>query len=400
MADQYIRYGAGGGNTFNSIVLNGAVAGSLTQIAAGTTTSYQITWPSAQGAASSVLQNDGSGNLSWAAVAGTGTVTSVGLLTDSSSASIFANTANAVTGSPITGAGSFTLSFSTQVKNKVLVGPSTGADAAPTFRLLVGADLPNPSSSTLGGIQSIAAVSSNWIRSISTSGVPAASQPAFTDISGSVAAGQMPALTGDVTTSAGAVATTVAKIQTTVVSGTTGSGNVVFSASPTLTGTIVAAAGTFSSTLGVTGALSATGTTDSTSSTTGIVIISGGLGLAKAFFQAAGKALVCGLYHLDPSEQAVTVSGGATTIDLSVASGAAVTLGASTSLTLTNPTVGGVYYFRFIQGASAYTVTWPGTVKWPAATAPVITVTNGKMDLISLTWDGTEYLGTFAQNFG
>lgn len=54
------------------------------------------------------------------------------------------------------------------------------------------ARLPNPSSSTLGGVESIAAVSHQWINSISTSGVPALSQPAFSDISGTAAAAQLP----------------------------------------------------------------------------------------------------------------------------------------------------------------------------------------------------------------
>jgi hypothetical protein len=53
--------------------------------------------------------------------------------------------------------------------------------------------LPNPSATTLGGIESLAAVGSKWINTISTSGVPTATQPAFTDISGSIAAGQIPA---------------------------------------------------------------------------------------------------------------------------------------------------------------------------------------------------------------
>jgi hypothetical protein len=44
--------------------------------------------------------------------------------------------------------------------------------------------LPNPSSSTLGGVQSAAAVSHQFLTSISTSGVPALAQPAATDISG------------------------------------------------------------------------------------------------------------------------------------------------------------------------------------------------------------------------
>jgi len=44
--------------------------------------------------------------------------------------------------------------------------------------------------------------------------VPTCTQPAFTNLSGSVAAGQMPALTGDVTTTAGTVATTLATVAT------------------------------------------------------------------------------------------------------------------------------------------------------------------------------------------
>jgi hypothetical protein len=88
------------------------------------------------------------------------------------------------------------------------------AQSQPAFTDISGSvaatQLPNPSATTLGGIESLAAVGSKWINTISTSGVPSATQPAFTDISGSVAATQMPALTGDVTTSAGAVATTIA----------------------------------------------------------------------------------------------------------------------------------------------------------------------------------------------
>lgn len=49
-----------------SALLDGLVSGTLTQSAADTTSSYGVKWPSAQGSASTVLQNDGSGNLSWA----------------------------------------------------------------------------------------------------------------------------------------------------------------------------------------------------------------------------------------------------------------------------------------------------------------------------------------------
>jgi hypothetical protein len=74
---------------------------------------------------------------------------------------------------------------------------------------------------------------------------------------GTLAAGAITALTGDVTaTGPGSAAATIASIQGTTVSGTTGTGSVVFSASPTLTGTIAAAAMTLSSTLVATGAIS------------------------------------------------------------------------------------------------------------------------------------------------
>lgn len=59
------------------------------------------------------------------------------------------------------------------------------------------------------------------------------------DATGTLAAARMPALTGDVTTSAGSVATTVAKIQTTTVTGTTGTGKVVFDTAPTISNPVV-----------------------------------------------------------------------------------------------------------------------------------------------------------------
>jgi hypothetical protein len=62
-----------------------------------------------------------------------------------------------------------------------------------TTGTLPAAQLPNPSATTLGGIESLAAVGSKWINTISTSGVPSATQPAFTDITGAITAGQLPA---------------------------------------------------------------------------------------------------------------------------------------------------------------------------------------------------------------
>lgn len=92
-------------------------------------------------------------------------------------------------------------------QNQVYAGPTSGGAGFPNARALVGADLPNPSGSTLGGVESLTCAAHQWLNTISISGVPACAQPAFTDISGSLACTQHPALTGFVTASAGSCAT-------------------------------------------------------------------------------------------------------------------------------------------------------------------------------------------------
>lgn len=73
-----------------------------------------------------------------------------------------------------------------QSANTVLAGPITGSAATPAFRAMVGADLPNPGASSKGGVQSYAAVTNQWINTISTSGVPASTQPGFSNLSGQI----------------------------------------------------------------------------------------------------------------------------------------------------------------------------------------------------------------------
>ncbi|WNV09947.1 hypothetical protein [Tardiphaga sp. 709] len=191
--------------------------------------------------------------------------------------------------------------FGTQSANTVFSGPTSGGAANPTFRALVGADLPNPSASTLGGVQSLICSANQWLNTISVSGVPACAQPAFSNISGTAAATQggtglstfaigdllyaattstlarladiatgnvlrsggvgvapawgkvalgtdisgtlpatnFPALTGDVTTSAGALATTLATVNANV--GSFGSASAVPSVTVNAKGLITAA---------------------------------------------------------------------------------------------------------------------------------------------------------------
>jgi len=105
-----------------------------------------------------------------------GTVTSVGL-SDASATPIYA-----ITNSPVTNSGSLTLTLTTKSPNVVFAGPSSGGANQPSFRSLVGADLPLPAAATLGGIKSITSVASNWISDIGTDGTPHQSQPTYTDL--------------------------------------------------------------------------------------------------------------------------------------------------------------------------------------------------------------------------
>ena len=102
-----------------------------------------------------------------------------------------------------------------QVANTILAGPTSGTNAAPTWRLLVAADIPSlsastitsgtianariptPTTSALGGVEAASgATSHQWVSYIDTSGVQHFSQPAFSDLSGNIAVSQMNSGTG------------------------------------------------------------------------------------------------------------------------------------------------------------------------------------------------------------
>lgn len=76
----------------------------------------------------------------------TGTVTSVGL----SLPAIFS-----VSGSPVTGSGTLSANLATQTANYVWAGPTTGSDAAPTFRALVAADIPSLTAAKISDLATV-----------------------------------------------------------------------------------------------------------------------------------------------------------------------------------------------------------------------------------------------------
>ena len=103
---------------------------------------------------------------------------------------------------------------------------------------------------------------------------------------------------------------------------------------------------------------------------------------SKKFETTTGGVKVTGGY----TENIVAVSG--TAVDCSTASYFTKTITGATTFTFTNVPSGVAYAFTFevtLNGSNA--ITWPGTVKWPADTAPAIT--DGKTQVfVFLTDDG------------
>ena len=89
-----------------------------------------------------------------------------------------------------------------------------------------------------------------------------------------------------------------------------------------------------------------------------------------------------------------------TNLDLSTGNVFTVNLGMSiTTLNLTNPGVG-TYLIKFLQGGVGnWNVAFPAAWKWAAAYVPDLTPNTGKLDIVTLIYDGANYYATIVQNF-
>ena len=119
-----------------------------------------------------VLTTDGGSPqaLSWETVTGTGTVTSVGIASNFPWVSI--------TGSPITGAGTININGTTGLAANQFLATPNGSTGSVGLRVLVGADLPNPTLTTAGGVESIDCTGNGHILKINTNGTVACSADA------------------------------------------------------------------------------------------------------------------------------------------------------------------------------------------------------------------------------
>ena len=125
-----------------------------------------------------------------------------------------------------------------------------------------------------------------------------------------------------------------------------------------------------------------------------------GTGTANTFTadQTISAELIADSYN--ESYNAVTSTSNATTVDCETGNVFSHTLTENTTFTFSNPPTTGTGYafsLRIVQdaGASGFTVTWPGAVDWPSATAPTLTATASAVDwfVFSTVDGGTTWYG-------
>ncbi len=173
--------------------MDGATAGYIDFSVPATTTTYSLIWPSAQSSGTKILQNDGSGNLSWAS-AGSGVT------------SVLASTG--LTGGTITGVGTLAVDVGTAA-NKIL-------------QLTTGAQVPAVDGFLLTNVNATKLRSNNV-----ATGTPAGSQVLMWNATTSQ-------WNADVVTSASFSTMTSAQLAG-IISDETGSGALVFGTTPTIT---------------------------------------------------------------------------------------------------------------------------------------------------------------------
>lgn len=100
------------------------------------------------------------------------------------------------------------------------------------------------------------------------------------------------------------------------------------------------------------------------------------------------------------TETAYAIGNSSTAVTISLANGTVQTVTMTGNCTFTMPTAAAGKSFVLIvsSGAGSFTGTFTG-VKWPSNTAPTLTTTATRWDILSFFSDGTNWYGSFVQAF-
>ena len=94
-----------------------------------------------------------------------------------------------------------------------------------------------------------------------------------------------------------------------------------------------------------------------------------------------------------PSTPYTLTDGATVAVDWNESQNQELTPGGNRTLTFSNGVAGMLYTIKITQDATgSRTITWPSSVKWAGGTAPTLTITADRTDVIMFYFDGTNYL--------
>ena len=149
----------------------------------------------------------------------------------------------------------------------------------------------------------------------------------------------------------------------------------------------------------MTGAITTNSTFDGVDIATRDGVLTTTTNTANAALPKAGGTMTgVAVFAAGITEDAVTLTGTSTTIDISAATNFVHDLTGATTYTFSNPASTGnasSFTLKIIQDSTARAITWPSSVDWAGGTAPTLTATNNGVDVfVFYTIDGgTTYYG-------
>ena len=166
-------------------------------------------------------------------------------------------------------------------------------------------------------------------------------------------------------------------------------------------GTVSGTTGTFSGAVSIGGTLTYEDVTNIdavglVTARTGVKVTAGGVNVTSGGINVtAGVSTFSGGTKITGSQTSNISAMGANSVDCSAGNYFTKTITGATTFTFDNVPTGVAYTFTMevtLNGSNA--ITWPGTVKWPADTAP--TITDGKTQLFVFITDdgGTRWRGS------